>query len=179
MIILIGGASGVGKSTVSKNISHELNIIHRIGSGFVREIAKSFISEQENPELYQYSFDSAREGGQFSLFLQSEPLFKPIDACVARADAEGTDLIIEGVNLIPGRVGENVKYKFMLYNSDRDLHEQMVSGETHRQRTVSAKQFAQIRMLSAALVERAKLFGWQTVDVAQVNPAETIIAAVS
>ena len=41
-IILIGGASGCAKTSTSKDISFDLNITHRIGSGFVREMAKNF-----------------------------------------------------------------------------------------------------------------------------------------
>ena len=44
-IILIGGASGTGKSTISKELSERLNIIHRIGTGFIREIVRQFIDK--------------------------------------------------------------------------------------------------------------------------------------
>ena len=50
-IILIGGASGTSKTTSSRDISVKLNIAHRLGSGFVREMAKYFIPKDENPSL--------------------------------------------------------------------------------------------------------------------------------
>lgn len=45
-IILIGGAAGVGKSTLSKKLMTKEKIVHKIGTGFVREMAKSFIQKK-------------------------------------------------------------------------------------------------------------------------------------
>lgn len=40
LVILIGGAAGTGKTSLAKKLCAELNIAHRLGSGFIREIAK-------------------------------------------------------------------------------------------------------------------------------------------
>ena len=47
-IFLIGGASGVTKSSLSFELMKKHKIIHKLGSGFVREMAKSFILKKNN-----------------------------------------------------------------------------------------------------------------------------------
>ena len=49
-IFLIGGASGVTKSSLSFELMKKYKIIHKLGSGFVREMAKSFILKKNNNE---------------------------------------------------------------------------------------------------------------------------------
>ena len=56
LIILIGGAAGTGKTSTAKSLCNQLDIAHRLGSGFIREIAKSFVPKNEQPFLYNFSF---------------------------------------------------------------------------------------------------------------------------
>ena len=50
-IFIIGGASSVSKSSLSFELMKKHGIIHKLGSGFVREMAKSFITKKKNGRI--------------------------------------------------------------------------------------------------------------------------------
>ena len=91
IIILIGGAAGVSKTSLAKLLCSKLDIAHRLGSGFIREIAKSFISPEENLFLYNYSFRPHIDITPFeNLLKQSEVIKDAMERCMKRAYNEGT-----------------------------------------------------------------------------------------
>lgn len=177
-LIYIAGPSGVGKSTTSKRLSEKLNIIHRFGSGFIREIAKSFIDEIECKELYSYSFDAVEYDAPVQadevLVRQSLPLRDPINRMANRALTEGSDIIIEGVNLIPGLTEHPQAHRFFLHNSNEELHFRMIHGDTHKNRLVDKNSFQRVRLIQKALHLRALAAGWHCIDVAEMQAVECI-----
>tara|TARA_A100001015_G_C14687131_1_gene593018 strand:+ start:309 stop:689 length:381 start_codon:yes stop_codon:yes gene_type:complete len=79
-IILIGGATGVAKSSYSYSIMKKEKIVHKIGSGFIREMAKSFISKKKNKNLYTHSYETNLKKPILNLYLQSGNNKKTISA---------------------------------------------------------------------------------------------------
>ena len=53
-IILVGGTSGVGKSSLSIQMCKEFDIPHKISTGFIREIVRNITG---NKKLGFYTFD--------------------------------------------------------------------------------------------------------------------------
>ncbi len=149
LIILIGGAAGTGKTSLSKRLSGELNIAHRLGSGFIREIAQSFVSREQNAYLYNYSFRPHTDISPFeNLYKQSEVIKAPIEACIKRAYDEGTSIIIEGVNIIPGLIKAELATLFVVLTvEDYDRHFEMIHGKTHFQREIDEKDFDRVRTI--------------------------------
>ena len=149
LIILIGGAAGTGKTSLAKQLSDELNITHRLGSGFVREIAQSFVSQEENAYLYNYSFRPHTNISPFdNLYKQSEVIKPPIEACIKRAHDEGTSIVIEGVNIIPGLINDQLATLFVVLTvEDYDRHFEMIHGNTHFQRKISKEDFDRVRAI--------------------------------
>ena len=50
-VILIGGSTGVGKTTLSKKLSELYDFEHRIGTGFIREVLRSVIPVEEKRNI--------------------------------------------------------------------------------------------------------------------------------
>ena len=95
-IVLIGGASGTGKTHLARKLAEDLRFHHTLGSGFVREICRNFITNDQNPYLHSYSFERLLDLKGYSLLkAQSEPMVNSIISCIERAKREGTRLIIE------------------------------------------------------------------------------------
>lgn len=158
LIILIGGASGTGKTSIAKKLCEELGISHRLGSGFIREFAKSFVSESENPYLYNYSFRPHVEGiTPFeNLYKQSTVLKSGIELCIKRAFDEGTSIVIEGVNIIPGLISSQYTSLFaVLVSDDHDRHNQQIAGKTHSKRAILASDFMNVRSIQKEFVNAA------------------------
>ena len=58
MIILIGGGTGVGKSTVATQLAARLGIVRVISTDAIREVMKGTFSKEFMPTLYTSSFDT-------------------------------------------------------------------------------------------------------------------------
>src|SRR4051812_41025122 len=112
LIILIGGATGVGKSTVATQLASRLRITRIISTDAVREGMPSMFSEELMPTLHTPSFDAAHLV-RHPLPRNADPViigFREQAAAVAvgaqalmrRAVAENTDLVLEGAHLVPG-----------------------------------------------------------------------------
>ena len=59
LIVLIGGATGVGKSTVATELAHRLGITRVIGTDQVRETMRAFFAPELMPAIHTSSFDAA------------------------------------------------------------------------------------------------------------------------
>lgn len=107
-IILIGGTSGTGKTTLARKLCSSLDIDHRLGSGFIREIVKTHSSYSH---LNTFTFRS--DDPVKSLVAQAITLQPFVLACIERARNEGTSLIIEGTHLIPDLYSQDIYDVFL------------------------------------------------------------------
>jgi 2-phosphoglycerate kinase len=112
LVILIGGATGVGKSTIATQLAARLGIVRVVATDAIREVMRSMLSPELMPTLHTSSF-----AADMAL---SEPPTRPSDALVVgfreqtasvsvginalieRAAVEGTSIIIEGAHVVPG-----------------------------------------------------------------------------
>jgi len=165
-IFLIGGASAVTKSSLSFELMKKHNIIHKLGSGFIREMAKSFIPKKNNKYLYSHSFETNLKNPIKNLLLQSIPLKRMFQNAINRANREGTSMIIEGVNIIPGLMEFNdIDEKILLVVMDEQKHIKMLKrNNTHKLRTVNEKYSKNIREIQHQLILKAKKYNWKIID---------------
>ncbi|MBQ5370254.1 MAG: hypothetical protein IIU50_01730 [Bacteroidaceae bacterium] len=56
LIILIGGVSGVGTSSISYEISRKLGIESMINTDMIREVMRKIVSKELSPVIHQSSF---------------------------------------------------------------------------------------------------------------------------
>ena len=114
VIILMGGATGVGKSTVATMLSARLGITRQVSTDIIREVMRSMFAPELIPALYNSSF-SAFEKLRIPLppttdkvivgFLeQAAKVWVGIRDLIARAVLERTNFIIEGAHVVPGIV---------------------------------------------------------------------------
>ena len=114
LILLIGGTTGCGKSTIATEVAHRLNIIRTQSTDMLREVMRMLIPERLLPALHTSSFnawtkmpsikveDGASEKMMIPGYLhQSELLSVPCEAVVQRALNEQVSLIVEGVHVHP------------------------------------------------------------------------------
>ena len=168
-IILIGGATGVAKSSYSYSIMKKEKIVHKIGSGFIREMAKSFISKKKNKNLYTHSYETNLKKPILNLYLQSKPIKKMIKKVIERANREGTSIIIEGVNLIPGLMEfKNIDQKILLIVKNEKKHFKMIKmNKPHKLREVPKKYLTNIRSIQNKLITEAKKYKWKILDLSK------------
>jgi 2-phosphoglycerate kinase len=112
LVVLIGGATGVGKSTIATQLAVRLGIVRVSGSDAVREVMRAMLTSQLMPTLYTSSFDAGsvllepptRTVDQVIVGFreQTAAVSVGVNALVARAGMEGTSTVIEGAHLVPG-----------------------------------------------------------------------------
>ena len=112
LVILIGGAVGVGKSTIATHLAHRLGIVRVVSTdGSIREVMRSMLSSELMPALHVSSFQTdqaVREPTRRSDALvsgfreQTQAVSVGIDAMINRSVTEGPSIVIEGVHVVPG-----------------------------------------------------------------------------
>jgi 2-phosphoglycerate kinase len=112
LVILIGGAVGVGKSTIATHLAHRLGIVRVVATdGSIREVMRAMLSPELMPSLHVSSFETdraVREPTRRSDALvagfreQTQAVSVGIDAMIHRSVTEGTSIVIEGVHVVPG-----------------------------------------------------------------------------
>ena len=111
VIVLIGGATGTGKSTVATEAAYRLGITRVTSTDFVRQTMRAFFSKEFMPSIHYSSFEAAaglREPEQaedpvIAGFLeQTRNVLVGVSASIERALEEGWSMVLEGVHLVPG-----------------------------------------------------------------------------
>jgi 2-phosphoglycerate kinase len=115
LVILIGGASGTGKSTVSAELAYRLEISRTQSTDFIREIIRAYLAPHVVPTLGYSSFVAWRglpgveaEHGPnrddlavAGFLSQAGAIKAALAATIARAVKERQDLILDGVHVLP------------------------------------------------------------------------------
>lgn len=150
LVILIGGATGVGKSTIATQVAARLGITRVIPTDAVREVMRAMFTEEMLPTLHTSSFDAERLASRSPLPRSADPVIigyreqsaavsVGIRALVRRAIMEGTDLILEGAHIAPGFLDldefeDAVVVPFVVTVDDEELHRSHFSKRAHEAR---------------------------------------------
>ncbi|HEY7400516.1 MAG TPA: hypothetical protein VH989_06425 [Actinomycetota bacterium] len=112
LVILIGGATGVGKSTLATQLAARLGIVRVVATDAVREVMRSMLSAELMPTLHTSSFEAdtalrepptrAAEAVVLGFREQTAAVAVGLNALIDRAALEGTSIIIEGAHVVPG-----------------------------------------------------------------------------
>ena len=114
LILLIGGTTGCGKSTISSEVAHRLGIVRTQSTDMLREVMRLMVPERLLPTLHTSSFNAweamptwkgqpARLETHFEqgYLAQANHVAVGIEGVLNRAEREGVSLIIEGVHVFP------------------------------------------------------------------------------
>jgi 2-phosphoglycerate kinase len=114
LVLLIGGATGVGKSTIATQLAARLGIVRVVATDAIREVMRALFSRELMPTLYTSSFDAdsalreppprAADKVVVGFREQTAAVAVGINALLERAAVEGTSVIIEGAHVVPGFV---------------------------------------------------------------------------
>jgi 2-phosphoglycerate kinase len=123
LLILIGGATGTGKSTVATEVAHRLGITRLTSTDFIRQTMRAFFSREFMPAIHYSSFEAgAAVAGEATgdpvingFVEQSRHVCVGVDAAIRRSLTEGWSMVLEGVHLVPGLVPAHVEGALLVH----------------------------------------------------------------
>lgn len=140
-VILIGSASGIGKSTIAAELAKALNIKHLIESDFIRAVVRGIIGKEYAPALHSSSYDAYKHLRNKNRYESYDELVSAgfdehaasvipgLEKIIQRAITDYDDIIIEGVHLVPGLINieqfkEYANIYFFVLSSDEESHKE-------------------------------------------------------
>ena len=175
LLLLVGGATGTGKSTIATEAAHRLGITRVTSTDFIRQTMRAFFSEEFMPSVHYSSFEARlaltraeeEESGDAAIlgFLdQTRNVLVGVQAALERAATERWSMVLEGIHLVPGMVATDFPGAFVVQCivaiDDENLHRshfwvREYATEGLRPLDKYLDSLPQIRQIQDYLVERA------------------------
>jgi 2-phosphoglycerate kinase len=194
IILLVGGATGTGKSTVATEAAYRLGITRVTSTDFIRQTMRAFFSHEFMPAIHYSSFeaglglpDAEQETGDPTIlgFLeQTRNVLVGVRASIDRALEEGWSMVLEGVHLVPGMLpvafDGALVVECVLAIPDKSVHSQHFytrDADPSERRPVAKylDRLGEIRAIQTYVLERARRVG---VPVIENDDAELAVAEV-
>lgn len=191
LVVLIGGAPGVGKSSLASSLAYRLGVPRIVSTDSVRQALRSLISAELSPALHASSFTAWRaellpseaakpkrkrviRGFQ----RQVQQLTTAVGAIIGRSVEEATSIVLEGIHLVPGFMPldfpDATVVELVVCVSDPELHRgyfgarELQTG-SRRSREHYLEHFDEIRTLQDFIIGQAKAEGVPILEAADTD----------
>lgn len=174
ILMLIAGATGVGKSTTAVKVANHHSFARLISTDAIREIMRVCDSEH-SVALHRSSFSRGAAGDAVIDWQDTCKAVEPgILATIERAHREGIDLILEGVHIEPTsallrrwRDSGGIAVGIVMHIENEEMHRNFLKQrESHSfrnaERYISA--LPRLRAIQQSLKEKARIAEWNTLD---------------
>lgn len=114
VVVLLGGATGVGKTSLALEVAHRLGIGRVLSTDAIRQVMRIMLSPALMPAIHSSSYDAhLREGFEptpgadpvVEAFVQQASVVSVgVKAMLDRSVEENSSLVLDGVSLLPGRL---------------------------------------------------------------------------
>jgi 2-phosphoglycerate kinase len=191
IVLLIGGATGSGKSRVATEVAHRLGITRVTSTDVIRQTMRALFSDEFLPSIHYSSFEAGdactgdwpdRLIGGF--LEQTRDVLVGVSAALDRALHEGLSMVLEGVHLVPGMLPSTLErtvlVQCVLAIDDVDAHAQHFwirdsTSEGERPLAKYLERFPDIRRIQEFLVQRAGDVGVPVIENAELERSVTAV----
>ncbi len=188
LVILIGGATGAGKSTLAVELAHRIGFTNVISTDVIRQIMRTMFSREIMPLVHCSSYEAWRvyrgpeQGGEDPVLAgfheQALEVSVGIRGMIQRAATERTHLILNGVHLIPGLIrpeecpGVNLAHIVVTVGDEKThRHRFEVRGGDADDRSADQylENFTAIRKIGSYCIRQARQTGTPIIDDAPIE----------
>ncbi len=201
IILLLGGATGTGKSSVATDVAYRLGITRVTSTDFVRQTMRAFFSREFMPAVHYSSFEAGRataeedaDGSEAVLdgfVQQTRDVLVGVQASIDRALEEGWSMVLEGVHLVPGMLPREIQgalvVQCVLGIADAEAHASHfwirdTDSDGMRPYEKYLDSFDDIRLVQAYIIGRANKHGVPVIENGDIENAiaevmELVLAA--
>jgi len=131
MILLLGGATGVGKTSLAHEVAHRLGIRRVVSTDAIRQVMRTMLSAELVPAIHASSYEAHRVVTEIgtgddpvvdAFRAQATTVSVGVRAMMDRAVAENASMILDGISVVPGLIdlepyGERAQVIFLLVAS--------------------------------------------------------------
>lgn len=191
-IILLGGGTGIGTSTLAVRLAWLLEINQILGTDSIREVVRQFMPKKIDPILNVSTYEtgehvqlvkSHKDALIYGFLSQSKKVLYGIEAVIKRSIKESSSVVIEGVHLVPGEMeflkqytSKSIIIEILLDVESPEIHRQHFFKRhlqnTNRTKTKYLEHFSEIRLIRDFLVNQAKKRNIPIVENNSLNRAE-------
>jgi len=187
ILILLGGVSGTGTTTVGAELGHKLSIRRVIGTDTIREVMRKIIAQDLLPTIHASSYDAWKrmkapvsveyDKTIIGFRMQAERIVVGVEALIDRSLYESISCIIEGTHLIPGFIDKKYMdmqniFFFVLDIEDEKEHRARFHSRAYETRRASNKylrNFKGIRKIQEDVLDKARSHGVLIVENADLE----------
>lgn len=195
IVVLLGGMSGTGKSTVAAGVAGRLRLAPVLSSDSIREVMRTVLPADAAPQLRSSSFEAHLDApgvGVVKAFReQAELVATGVRGMLRRSLREGTDLLVEGVHIVPGMfaddlseyAGRAVFCRAVLTVADPGTHRAhfltRLERAPHRGPQRYLDHFAEIRRIGEHIAEEAERAGVACLEMRRLDDViQTLVGMV-
>jgi 2-phosphoglycerate kinase len=174
LVVLIGGTTGVGKSTLASMLAARLGVTRLIATDVIRQVLRAFFTHEAMPTVHFSAFEA---GGLEGYREQADHVCTGVAAIVERAADESKPVLVEGVHVLPGALARDLRARCVVVEAilvvpDPELHR---GHFTHRRGARPPerylRRFDDIRALQDHLEELARAESVAVIENVNVDQA--------
>lgn len=194
IVVLIGGAAGVGKSAIASELGYRLGIPRIVSTDSVRQALRSLISPNLSPVLHASTYTAwraellpaelpgatpKRKRVVRGFQAQVQQLGTALTAIIERNVEEAVSLVMEGVHLVPGISPgmlnvDAVVIELVLVVESEERHAKhfgLREGTTRRKGDEYLSHLGEIRVLQDFIADHARAAGVPVIEASDFDKA--------